>query len=64
MHVTKSRARAPWREFVLGMGTATVAAIGLWAIGLEETTWAPFFFLAAGTYGRGCAVPRQDHARS
>ena len=64
MHVTMARSRPPRREIVIGMGTATVAAVGLWAVGLEETTWAPFFLLAAGTYGRGCTVARPDQAGS
>jgi hypothetical protein len=50
---------------VLEFAVAAVAAVGLWAIGLSEVSWAPFFFVAvsAATQG-GCLRRIREAARS
>jgi hypothetical protein len=50
---------------VLDFAVAAAAAVGLWAIGLSEVSWAPFFFVAvsAATPG-GCVRRIRQAARS
>ena len=59
------RNRKSWRELVVELGTATVLAGGLWAVGLSEVMWAPFYFAAveSGRRGGWLSLPRRG-ARS
>ena len=46
-----------------GFALATLAAVGLWAIGLSEISWAPFFFAAVSAATPGGCLTRIRGAR-
>ena len=47
--------RGRWLELLLGFGVASAAAASLWAAGLSEVLWVPYFFVAAASGRRsGC----------
>ena len=50
--MTQSIYRERVRELVVGVATASVAALALYALGLSEVIWAPFFFVAAASSRR------------
>jgi hypothetical protein len=53
------------RGSVLDFAVAAVAAVGLWAIGLSEVSWAPFFVVAVSAATPGGCLPRiREAARS
>lgn len=50
---------------VLDFAVATVAAVGLWAVGLSEISWAPFFVVAVSAATTGsCLVGIRRATRS
>ena len=57
--------RAKWGELGAALALATSVAIGLWAVGLSEVLWAPYFAVAIAS-GRRRAVcfDRPGDARS
>lgn len=38
--------RDEWRRIVVGVAAGTVAAVGLWAVGLVEIAWLPYAAVA------------------
>jgi hypothetical protein len=53
------------RGHVVDFAVATVAAVGLWAVGLSEISWAPFFVVAVSASTRGgCLVGTRQATRS
>ncbi len=48
---------------VLDFAVATVAAVGLWAVGLSEVSWAPFFVVAVSAATPGGRLSRTRGAR-
>ncbi|MDQ4082505.1 MAG: hypothetical protein M3123_06415 [Actinomycetota bacterium] len=50
-----------WREFVVGLGAATVAAAAFWAVGLSEVMWAPYYLAAveSGRRSGSLSLPRR-----
>ena len=50
---------------VLDLAVATVAAVGLWAVGVSEISWAPFFVVAVSAWPTGgCLLGTRRAMRS
>jgi hypothetical protein len=52
------RNREKWIELVVALAIATAAAVALWAVGLAEVIWVPYFFVAVESARRPRCLPR------